>query len=368
MSVHGGLPERRPGNALAYRRARPRRDDRRANGPEDHSADRRSGDPRDYERQTGPSCLDNGEGTEVHDITSRADDLPVTRSNALIPSPLSFLAPIASQAAAVTAVLYYFGWAYSRAFFGYFGLDVNMLSYSTQDYLLRSLNGAFYPATVTLFVIVVLISVQQLPEWHAIRSRRPRRTLRRWVVLIGTVGAALLAVALLSMLLSFDFGGARITLPLLLIAGAILVAYAGLLRRKYPVLLRARRRVTGNAFQIQLTGLIALIALGYLWAVGAAADHQGHGDAQRAEAAHFVDRSSVLIFSTERLAIEGAGATVGEITAPGEKYRYVYSGLWLLAATPDRYFLIPQRWSVAQDRVFIVRDSDTMRIDIARNP
>lgn len=313
--------------------------------------------------------MDNAEGTDVHDLACRADDFPVTRSNTLLPSPLSFLAPIASQAAAVTAVLYYFGWAYSRAFFGYFGLDVSMLSYSTQDYLLRSLNGTFYPATVTLLSIVVLISVRQLPEWHAIRSRHPRRTLRRWVVLTGTVGAALLAVVLLAMLLPFDFGGARIILPLLLIAGATLVAYAGLLRHKYPALLRARRRrAAGNAPQIQLLGLIALIALGYLWAVGAAADHQGHSDAQRAEAAHFVDRSSVLIFSTDRLAIEGSGATVGEITAPGEKYRYVYSGLWLLARTPDRYFLIPQRWSVARDRVFIVRDSDTMRIDIARNP
>ncbi|MFI6167056.1 hypothetical protein ACIBCN_09720 [Nocardia sp. NPDC051052] len=294
----------------------------------------------------------------------------MTRPNIPAPSLLSIPAAIASQAAAVTAVLYYFGWAYSRAFFGYFGVDVTMLSFSTQDYVLRSLNGAFYPATVTLFVVIVLMTLRQLPEWHAIRSRRPRRTLRRWVALTGIVGATLLAAVLLAMLLSFDFGGARITLPLLLIAGATLVGYAGLLRRKYPVLLRSRRRVPGTTagFQAQPLVLVALIALSYLWAVGAAADHQGHGDAQRAEAAHFVDRSSVLIFSTERLAIEGSGATVGEITAPGEKYRYVYSGLWLLASTPDRYFLIPQRWSVAQDRVFIVRDSDTIRIDIARNP
>ncbi|PXX57824.1 hypothetical protein DFR70_11654 [Nocardia tenerifensis] len=289
------------------------------------------------------------------------------------PTLPSILAAIASQAAAVTGILYYFGWAYSRAFFGYFGVDVNMLSYSTQDYVLRSLNGAFYPATITLFVVVVLVSVWQLPELHAIRSRRPRRTLRRWVAAISATGSLLLTVVLLAMLLPFNLGTGTIVLPLLLIVGAALLGYAGVLRRRYPIWLRTvrQRRIRPERtawVHVQSFGLVALIALGYLWAVGAAADRQGHADAQHAEAAHFVDRPSVLIFSKERLAIEGSGATVGEITAPNEKYRFVYSGLWLLARTSDRYFLIPQRWAVARDRVFILRDSDDLRIDIARNP
>ncbi|GAA5076898.1 hypothetical protein [Nocardia iowensis] len=289
------------------------------------------------------------------------------------PSALTTIAAIASQAAAVTAVLYYFGWAYSRAFFGHFGVDVHLLGYSTQDYVLRSLNGTFYPAAITLFVILTLLAARRLPELHALRSRRPRRTLRCWVAATGATGAALMMAVLLAMLAQISIGSTGVALPLLLIAGATLVGYASHIRRKYQALLRTRwqrrpRPGSTPAVQAQTLVLIALIAMGYLWAVGDSADRKGRAEAKRAEAAHFVDRSSVLVFSTERLAIEGSGATVGEIAGPDEKYRYVYSGLWLLARTPDRYFLIPQQWNSVRDRVFVLRDSDDLRIDIARNP
>ncbi|WP_068054909.1 hypothetical protein [Nocardia xishanensis] len=293
-------------------------------------------------------------------MTSETD----ARAFALLP----LLGAVASQVAFVTGVLYYFGWAYSRAFFWHFGVSAGTLGFTTQDYILFSVGAMFLPLLTTLFWILGLLAVRRLPVWHALKSGRPRKTLRWWVRLSAAAGVLLIAVVAVITSTPTPFAAPLVEeAPFLLIAGAAMIGYATWLLWRYPAVLGIRRP-SRTVMQVRTIALVAIVMIGYIWAVAAFADRKGRDDAVHQEAVHFVDRPAIVVFSVDRLGIEGAGAQVGEITAPNEKYRYVYSGLWLLVRTSDRYYLLPQQWKAKQDRVFVIKDSDSIRIDIARNP
>ncbi|WP_431970372.1 hypothetical protein [Nocardia sp. bgisy134] len=286
------------------------------------------------------------------------------RAFALLP----LLGAIASQVAFVTGVLYYFGWAYSRAFFGHFGVSAGTLGFTTQDYVLFSVGAMFLPLLSTLFWILALLAVRKLPVWHALKSGRPRTTLRWYVRLSAAAGTLFVAaVAVLTSIPTRFAGPLAEEAPFLLIAGAAMIGYATWLLWRYPAALGIRRP-SRTVMQVRTIALVAVAMIGYVWAAAAFAERKGTDDALHQEAAHFIDRPAIVVFSVDRLGIEGAGTQVGEMTAPNEKYRYVYSGLWLLIRTSDRYYLLPQQWKAKQDRVFVIKDSDSIRVDIARNP
>ncbi|SNY75654.1 hypothetical protein SAMN04244553_0531 [Nocardia amikacinitolerans] len=346
----------------------------------EHRASRRSADIDGFH---GRSALDpQPDAARGPDHTQGADDHfgrndfhadphgnPVSspidaRAVALLP----LLGAIASQVAFVTAVLYYFGWAYSRAFFGHFGVPAGTLEFSTQDYVLFSVGAMFLPLLATLFGILALLAVRGVPAWHALRSGRPRTILRRWVLVFTAAGMLLAAVVAVLAFVPTRFAGPlAVEAPFLLIAGAAMIGYASWLRWRYPTVLGVRRP-SRTVMQVRTIALVAVAMIGYVWAVAAFAERKGHDDAAHQEAVRFVDRPAIVVFSVDRLGIEGSGAQVGELTEPNGKYRYAYSGLWLLARASDRYYLLPQQWQAKRDRVFVIEDSESVRIDIARNP
>jgi hypothetical protein len=68
---------------------------------------------------------------------------------------LRSLGTVVAPTTALTAILYYFGWARARAQFIYFAVDQKELGLSTTDYLLRSIGGAFWPVILIFVVILV---------------------------------------------------------------------------------------------------------------------------------------------------------------------------------------------------------------------
>ncbi|RDI60301.1 hypothetical protein [Nocardia pseudobrasiliensis] len=287
-------------------------------------------------------------------------------------SPLSsafaLTGAISSQAFLLTAVLYYFGWVYTHAWYAYYGVEVGMLGYSVTDYTLRSINTAFWPVVAGLLIALILQYLRHLPAIIAIGTRRPRRVLRWWVGGATVWGAGLVAVVAVSAVFRSLVGPVlNFWLPYLLMAGALLLVHAALLRSKYAALIgRARRRRTRTRPpQILLSTLIALAVVGLVWGIGTYADRQGATDARNLAEYAFTGRPSVLVLSTDRLGLEGTGTQVGEISVPGERYHYVYSGLRLLTRTSDAYILIPQQWKRFRDRVFVIPRIDGIRIDLA---
>ncbi|WP_454198243.1 hypothetical protein [Nocardia sp. Marseille-Q1738] len=303
-----------------------------------------------------------------------SDPRPVRPAPTPLAAALSAAGALASQAVLLGAVLYYFGTVYTRTWYGYFGIDVGMLGFSVADLTVRSMTPTFWPVVLGLLALLVLISARGLPFAVAIKARRPRRALRLWYATTLCVGVVLLAVP----------GIARLRppppwlplgtyLPMSLVVGSLLLAYATTLYGTYPALLRRPTRRGGRSRRRQSEHttttliMIALLVLGFagtIWAIGAYAARQGTDDARSLAEAGFPRVPSLVILSVDGLGIEGGGAQTDKLDVPGEKYHYVYSGVRLLARTPDTYFVIPQDWQARRDRVFAIPRSDNLRIDI----
>lgn len=291
---------------------------------------------------------------------------------------LAAVGAITSQAVLITALLYYFGWVRSHARLGYFGIDPGLVGYSTPDYVLYSINVAFLPFTYAALVILALLGLHRmvvLPTLNRAASTPPsdtsgdgvQRLIRRFVVMAHTLAVMLALTAIIGIVFPAQVGiPLGITLPLLLVASVSLFGYLGHLRAKYPEQLawRVRQPQVAPNSRVQTLVLLSIGLLASLWAVSLYGDHTGTRTAIDM-AARLPYQSEVVVYSTTRIALNGPGVSVTEITQPGTKYHYQYNGLRLLAHSTDKYILLPMYWQHGRDRVFLIRDDDTVRIDIA---
>jgi hypothetical protein len=252
---------------------------------------------------------------------------------------------VLSQTALLTALLFYFGWARSRETYAYFGVDVELLDFSTSDYLLRSVNSAFRP----LMVLGLLTALLAVVHGRVSSGRR------RAIVPRAALGAGVLSVAIgLAGIAVRDFGrGIGLALPISLAAGFSLMAYADLMWWR-----AARQRAP--AAQLRTGVLLGLALLGLFWSVSLYAVEIGR---DRAETLHRQLRAEIqaVVFSERRLSVSGRG--VQHTTQPRDsRFRHRYSGLLLLAEARGRYFLLPVGW-VQGDSVFLIPEADDIRLD-----
>src|SRR5215213_3404346 len=110
------------------------------------------------------------------------------------------LGTIVAPTTLLTSVLFYFGWMHAYHFFDYFGVNSTVLGLTTQDYLMRSLDGLFVPMTVVACAGLLVL-------WgHAVLRARLADGSRPWVLRVfvpamATVGLLLTVCGLLSVLL-----------------------------------------------------------------------------------------------------------------------------------------------------------------------
>ncbi|MGH4014195.1 MAG: hypothetical protein ACRDSL_09760 [Pseudonocardiaceae bacterium] len=281
------------------------------------------------------------------------------------PSVLAIAGTIASQTALLGGLLYYFGWVRAQATLAYFGLDTSQVEYSFPDYLLRSINVAFLPFIEAGFAALVLLGIHRFVVQRALEmpaGSRAQRVGQRLVTGVHMVAVALGALVIIGVLIPDQIGrplGG--VLPLLLIGSVALLGYALHLRSTHP---KAYATTQSSHPRAQALVLLTLGLLGLVWAVGLHADQVGKRTATDIVAG-LPARPAVVLYSAERIAVAGTGVAVAEIAQPGSKYRYQYSGLRLLARSTDKYLLLPVDWQRGRDRIFIVPDDDSVRIDIA---
>ncbi|MBF6073168.1 hypothetical protein ACWEPH_11755 [Nocardia beijingensis] len=273
-----------------------------------------------------------------------------------------------SEAALTVAVLYYVGSVYTRAWYGHFGIDARLLDFSVSDYLLKSLDGAFFPVLLALLIAAAVFALRQVPLVVVIRTRRPRRALRWWVRTVTVAGVVLCTGAAIGIVLRKQLPTwMSLGLPLTLIVGVALIWYALELSATYHRLLRrpSARPPVGRPVPLLVT-LLGLAFLAGFWAIGYYVGVEGSRSASAEEDHGLGHEPAVVVFSVDRLAIAGGKSRIDAITGPDTKYRYQYSGLLLLARAADRYFLIPADWDKERgDRVFVITTSDNVRIDLA---
>lgn len=266
------------------------------------------------------------------------------------------------------AVLYYVGSVYTRAWYGHFGIDARLLDFSVSDYLIKSLDGAFFPVLLALLIAAAVFALRQAPLVVVMRTRRPRWALRWWVRTVTAVGVALCIGAAIGIVLRKQLPvWMSLGLPLMLIVGVALIWYALELSATYHRLLHRPlgRPPVGRPVPLLVT-LLGLAFLGGFWTIGYYAGVEGSRSASAEEDHGLAHEPAVVVFSVDRLAIAGGKSRIDAITGPDTKYRYQYSGLLLLARAEDRYFLIPADWDKERgDRVFVITTSDNVRIDLA---
>jgi hypothetical protein len=280
---------------------------------------------------------------------------------------VELIALIVAPATLLGALLFYFGWARSRAQARYFGIDVDLLGRSTQEYALRSIGAIFWPCTLLLAALLAAVVAHDATKRLA-AARRPRVILVL-AACVGAVGVALLAFALAGVWEPRAGGGAVHT-PTAFAVGLPLAAYAlfvGLSvagdreRRSLPSLPR-------GPF-VLVAGLVAVFVF---WAVGAHADLRGQRLAKRT-AANLDSLPSVVVYSRHRLHLDGLGVVETALRGADSAYGYRYSGLRLFARSGTRTFLVPSRWcrmdvdeGCEQHGVtFVLEDDAALRLDFA---
>lgn len=169
-----------------------------------------------------------------------------------------------TEVAAIGALLFYFGWARTRATYAYFGLDVSVLGLTSADYVLRSINTITRPA-----LAAALIALVALLAYHWIGTLPADRRVRVARVAVGA-GVGVTALGAAGVLAT---GRQTVTLigSIALVAGLALAGYGLALWRPHLNGRLADAATTRHAFL--LLGALMLVAL--LWALTAYAGYIG---------------------------------------------------------------------------------------------
>lgn len=342
-----------------------------------------------------------------------APSIPKQRTVRDSSNVLTIIGTITSQVVLITALFYYFGWVYTRSYFEYFGIHTSLVEYGTTDYVLRSIDVAFRPFIYLTFAALVSLAFHRFVMAPALiratsdlplvsntaisgvtdptpspRSTRPglgwavgsvvswARALGHWRLgpsgtrrIIGVFQAVALVLAgtvFAGLVLPEQFGASLgLFLPLSLMLSASVLGYIVHVRSTYPDVFAATmppwRTASSRAYCLTL---LALGLIAGLWVVSVYADDVGTRRATNA-VAQLSTRPGIVIYSTERIALNGPGIDVREIAQSGAKYHYQYTGLRLLVRVPDKFLLLPASWQHGRDRVLFLRDDDSVRIDIA---
>jgi hypothetical protein len=143
---------------------------------------------------------------------------------------LLLLGTIVAPTTLLTSLLFYFGWSHAYRFYDYFGVNSTLLDLTTQDYLMRALDGLFVPMTV-----VALAGLVALWGHTALRARLAAGSRPRVLRILGPVmaiaGLALAIGGVSSVFTETALHDQLAAAPVSLAVGVLLPVYALHLRR-----------------------------------------------------------------------------------------------------------------------------------------
>jgi hypothetical protein len=260
---------------------------------------------------------------------------------------LKWAETVAAPVGVVTGLLLFFGWTYSRAYFGHFGIDQRLLQYSVQDQMLLSADVMFGTAVLVLTVVLVLVGLDRLLTWLGGRADGVGRV-ARWTMPVA--GLVLLGVGLLSALRLPQLAAIvpLRTAAVAFLAGAVILLFLGT---------RTDRRA------VRAPLLVALL-LATFWVTTLYAENEGTLIAEQVDDAP-AHLPLVTLYSDKYLDLPGTAVLFSEETSPAATPLYRYGGLRLLAFSSGRWFLITGRYDGYRSTVAIVGEGDA-RADVAR--
>ncbi|HEX4864867.1 MAG TPA: hypothetical protein VFV02_12385 [Acidimicrobiales bacterium] len=316
------------------------------------------------------------------DRLHRPDDAPATdglireepgSSSAPSPGDQGFLLPLgigaflqvltslAGGGAVFTGMVFTFGYVYGAHFYNYLGVPIPMLGFSTQEYLVLSVNTLFYGACLLLLIAFLVISCRvKLNRLKA--GGRHDRTLK---VLAGATAVAGVTSLIAGTVLALVPVAVGLPNHAFLAAGFILVTCAWSIRRN---LARDGNLGPGHPQELRWVAgarrtLIAVGLLVSVWALFLAFAAWTGGLAAKAETSGLPDAPRAVVYSERRLALDAPGVEETIAIDAAEAYRFRYRGLVLVWRSDDRYLFVPESWSPKNKVLFSVPDTAGVRVD-----
>lgn len=276
---------------------------------------------------------------------------------------MGFLSSFVAPFSLITALLFYFGYVSTREFFRYFGIDVDIIGLSSQEFVMRSPGALFIPVMILLLVAAGLIVGHRRLRRH-IEGLQPRRQ-RALIAVIAWTGIAFLLAGVAMAFVIPLLGGwdyAQLLTPLLLAIGAGLAAYAA----------STVRALGGSGIGRSVVVILVLVLVaGTFWSTATIAQWWGRGQA-RALASDLTTLPAVVLDTKERLYPgndeigfrqlgEAPPAEEGEDPPDPPTFGYRYFGLRLLAQGGGRLYLVPDEWSADASTIVIPYDDVRVR-------
>jgi hypothetical protein len=265
----------------------------------------------------------------------------------------------------LTSVLFFFGYMRSKALWDRFGLDLSVMGFSTQDYLLRGIDGVWWPLSAVVLAALLLLRVHS----HVLRSLAAGRRLGRIATtarVIEALGAASFVLGLGGLL--WRGGSHFLFTPLSSGVGIAAMAYARHLLRKMEHASRPKG-VDDPEPQWINRGYLMLVAmfliLSLFWATAEWAGAVGTGRAEHLIQNLNNELPGVTVYTQKRLNVEISTVKMADLGGNESDYRFRYTGLRLLIKANGKYFLVPEDWKEDNPFTLLIPDEKDMRIEFS---
>ena len=289
---------------------------------------------------------------------------------------ISLGATIVAPVTVLSALLFYFGYVSSASEYANFGINVDTIGLSTQDYVMRSPQTLLVPLLALTLISAAFLMLNGVVRRRIASVVADAADPARQIAGIRTVvrrsrilGLAVLAAGVILLFIySYirDWALYGLVTPLLIALGSAVIAYAW---RLLSMLQRLEGQAEptapdGSALARRTAGVViyVLIAASIFWATATVAQWSGRGLAQYA-VAHVDELPRVILDTKERLFLRDPGIEETQLPpSQGQVFHYRYRGLRLLIEGQNRMFLVPGgAWS-ASDATLIVPLDGSVRV------
>lgn len=266
------------------------------------------------------------------------------------------LATFVAPTTVIIGLLYYFGYIRTAALYAYFGIDIGALSFSTQDYLMRSVDALYVPLGCLMLVILAVVWLWWFAEREIIVGGRVRalRPVAYTAIVVGSVLFGLGIVGIIQPAWSWE-----VATPLSLGVGALLTTSGVML------VLREKKVAASTHHKASLGLVIVIILLSLFWTANQYAQAYARGRAETLTI-ELKEQPGVIVDTTDRLFADAPGVTETALT-DGGKYKFRYRGYRVLVRSPSTVFLLPEGWTHGNGSILAVRDDESIRMQFRTN-